>query len=59
MSREDAEIAVNTRDLDLVHLLFDDRAVGNDDLKLDAGGESHQPFIFSAFSTASSIVPTM
>ena len=59
MPRQHAEIALGAGDLHFVDALADDELVRRDDLQIDVCRERHQPFIFSAFSTASSIVPTM
>ena len=59
MPGEHAEVSLDAGDLHLVHLLVHEHPFRCDDLKVDTGWKRHQPFIFSAFSTASSIVPTM
>ena len=61
MSRQDAEVPFGAGDLHLVHALADHEPIGRDDLQIEMGRECHlcQSFIFSAFSTASSMVPTM
>src|SRR5215471_3038951 len=59
---QDAEIPFGPRHLHFVHLLADEQAVGRDDLQLERRRDrrcGHQLFaIFSAFSSASSMVPT-
>ena len=67
MSRQHTEVALAARDLDLVDLLADEAPVRGDDLEVDVRWKRHSTgswafcywFIFRAFSTASSIVPTM
>ena len=58
-----AKVPLGSGQLDLVDLLGDECSIRRDDLKRELCGKSHLPayasFIVFAFSTASSIVPTM
>jgi hypothetical protein len=59
--RQDAEVALGTRDLQFIDLLLNDSAFGSNDCELERTFR-HVYFtaaIFSAFWRASSIVPTM
>ena len=64
MPGQHTEVAADARNLDLVDLVVDDAPVRRDDLQLELRwyfvvATATYCFIFSAFSTASSIVPTM